>query len=918
MKQHSLKKISILSFLFIFSLALFTRLYTYKAVYIKPELGIWILSDAIFAGLFSCIILVAFTLNYKARLTLLSTLMLVIWPITNWLNMESLYSLNQPIDLSDAHYAADKDFIINTLNKLEFSKFYIANTLILAVFVILLSTIKPVVTHRSKKIVWATSITFALALLLAAKFLTDRSYSWSETHPIFWTISNYSTSFEDPTGPIELTNVEVNLEQNLYKDGEAGEAKNVLLIVLEGIPGSYIRSTREYLDMPQGDQFSPLNFYMPNLSRIAEDAQVTPNFIAHSRQTIRGMYSMLCGDYSKLSTSTLKSLEYVSLPAKLRPSCLPSTLTAQGYKTVFLQAAPLEFMGKDEFMAAVGYQEVMGRESFHSDKIKYSWGPDDSVFMDKALETVANLREANQPWFLTLLTVGTHQPYLVPEKFAERYPNRKLASVAFLDSALHTFFSGLKRLGVPEDTLIIITSDESHGVADQPYGGNWGLNLALAPDLKKSIQPGVFGLLDTSRSILDYLGLSDLNKDLGGRSIFRSQSEYRSLMFYRDKIYKTLENGVVGCTTEDNCVIYKTNSSNIFSSEYSVEKIDNIKSKDNFFKSDISPTQLARHFDSSLNQRKQSESDGDFTLKLISNKEFRLKDESFKTLTSGQYFSIPTNHYALFDITINNVNSKAPHNIAFSLDHLDGQKEVSIDLPFKTPILDSGDTVNIKFKLNAKDRPLLQVKPTLRLSRQGNQVSNTRVDFTIAVKKMSEVNIDTVLSETELVALSKVNQNGQEAEFTAIDGKLTEVSSYSVGSAVSFAAGKPGSNYLISGWSVPEGWGTWTDGLTSIIGFYLGDSPDGDCDLILKSQSFYKPERQVYFAINDSDRNQYIFASAHEWENVVLENASKYLKRGLNLIKIQNNDVHSPYELNLSEDRRALGIGVEGFEIACD
>ena len=163
----------------------------------------------------------------------------------------------------------------------------------------------------------------------------------------------------------------------------------------------------------------------------------------------------------------------------------------------------------------------------------------DRDFLLQSLKKIEALNEERQrlregrksvPWFLTLLTVGTHHPYTLPASYGggEGLPP-KLRSVAFLDDAVDLFLSRLKETGVLEDTLVVVTSDESHGMnADMLLAGNWGLCFALMPKgqtEKNHVNPELFGLVDLPLSILDYVGLAASSDAIAGRSIFR---DYRN------------------------------------------------------------------------------------------------------------------------------------------------------------------------------------------------------------------------------------------------------------------------------------------------------------------------------------------------------------------------------------------------------
>ena len=54
--------------------------------------------------------------------------------------------------------------------------------------------------------------------------------------------------------------------------------------------------------------------------------------------------------------------------------------------------------------------------------------------------------------------------------------------------------------------MVIFTSDESHGVLGHPFGGHWGLFVALGDGVPERLSPQVFGQADVALSVLDYLG----------------------------------------------------------------------------------------------------------------------------------------------------------------------------------------------------------------------------------------------------------------------------------------------------------------------------------------------------------------------------------------------------------------------------
>ncbi|WP_371106534.1 LTA synthase family protein [Pseudomonas sp. CF161] len=332
-----------------------------------------------------------------------------------------------------------------------------------------------------------------------------------------------------------------------------GRARNVLIIALEGIPGAYIGANRQALHSSYQENL------MPNLSRWAERGMNTPDYVLHSHQTIRGLYAMLCGDYDKLDNGTPKGVEMLT-QSERNLACLPAQLRKNGFATHYLQGAGLRFMAKDQIMPHIGFAATHGLEWFKNDNyLEFPWGKDDKAFFEGALDYVGQLKKQKKPWMLTLLTVGTHQPYSAPDDYLQRYDSPKQAAVGYLDDALEQFLSGLERKGVLKDTLVVITSDESHGIDGVRLASSWGFNLTLAPEQAQlpKIKSGVYGHVDLSASILDYFALP-VPSALSGRSLFREYSSGREIMSYTNgKLrYHDGQGTLTECDFQQRCRYY--------------------------------------------------------------------------------------------------------------------------------------------------------------------------------------------------------------------------------------------------------------------------------------------------------------------------------------------------------------------------
>ncbi|MBE0969783.1 sulfatase-like hydrolase/transferase, partial [Escherichia coli] len=103
----------------------------------------------------------------------------------------------------------------------------------------------------------------------------------------------------------------------------------------------------------------------------------------------------------------------------------------------------------------------------------------------------------------------------------------------YLDDAIDAFLADLEKQGVLRDTLVVLTSDESHGVDQVRLASAWGFNLVLAPEQAAlpPIKSGVYGHVDLAASVLDYFGYR-VPAGISGRSLFRDYASGREMMSY--------------------------------------------------------------------------------------------------------------------------------------------------------------------------------------------------------------------------------------------------------------------------------------------------------------------------------------------------------------------------------------------------
>lgn len=176
---------------------------------------------------------------------------------------------------------------------------------------------------------------------------------------------------------------------------------NILLIMVEGLSGAYLPSVARYHGLEPDLALAELDEQLD-----AHGFQIFPNAVAMQRQTNRGSYSIICGDYPRVTTSVPKMTLIANAGQPVE--CLPRTLQNAGYRTAYIQAASLAFMNKDLFMPLAGYEQMVGRAELEVLGVaSEGWGADDGPFFSAAFEQIRELNRGDQPWFATLLNVAT-------------------------------------------------------------------------------------------------------------------------------------------------------------------------------------------------------------------------------------------------------------------------------------------------------------------------------------------------------------------------------------------------------------------------------------------------------------------------------------------------------------------------------
>jgi phosphoglycerol transferase MdoB-like AlkP superfamily enzyme len=199
--------------------------------------------------------------------------------------------------------------------------------------------------------------------------------------------------------------------------------------------------------------------YTPFLDSLATKSLIFNNAFANGRKSIHGMSSVLAG------IPSFKDAFTSSPYANQKMESVVSILNKEGYDTSFFHGAPNGSMGFLGFSNILGFDHYYGKTEFNNDLLFDGvWGIWDVPFFQYTKEV---LDAKTTPFFSTIFTVTSHEPYIVPEEFEGVFPKGTLPMhqcVGYTDFAFKQFFEAAKKEPWFENTIFIITADHTNQI----------------------------------------------------------------------------------------------------------------------------------------------------------------------------------------------------------------------------------------------------------------------------------------------------------------------------------------------------------------------------------------------------------------------------------------------------------------------
>lgn len=220
---------------------------------------------------------------------------------------------------------------------------------------------------------------------------------------------------------------------------------NVVLIIMESFG-------RNVTDETVGNQH-----VAPNIQAFKSEGIWFENIIANSFRTDRGQVSIMSGWPAHPVASIMK----YPLKARSLPS-IAKILKKKGYSTSFTYGGDANFTNTRAYLFNTGIDNVYDEKvvSLSSSHRTTQWGYNDKAMCQYFTKKVLSFAKKDKPFFATLLTLSSHEPFTVPHN---KFSNKILNSVHFTDKYIGQMIREWQKSPEWDNMLVILIAD--HGMA---------------------------------------------------------------------------------------------------------------------------------------------------------------------------------------------------------------------------------------------------------------------------------------------------------------------------------------------------------------------------------------------------------------------------------------------------------------------
>lgn len=228
---------------------------------------------------------------------------------------------------------------------------------------------------------------------------------------------------------------------------------NIVLVILESWTADVVA--------PLGGQAN----LTPHFNALCQEGLLFTKVYATGDRTDKGVVGILSGYPAQPLTSIVKEPQKAEkLPL------LAQDLAQVGYQTAMLYAGESEYFNFKAYWKQGGFEKIIDVKDFESEMLNSKWGAHDHFAFEKSIQEINRLQQKkNAPFFFSILTLSSHEPYQIPEGIDFEPPLEPknevdlfLNSIAYTDWSIGEFLKQARKEAWYQNTLFVFVADHGH------------------------------------------------------------------------------------------------------------------------------------------------------------------------------------------------------------------------------------------------------------------------------------------------------------------------------------------------------------------------------------------------------------------------------------------------------------------------
>lgn len=368
-------------------------------------------------------------------------------------------------------------------------------------------------------------------LIDASRYVSDVSQSDFVLNTPFSLIRTaFSNSFKKVSFVSQKTIDTLVFPIKEYKNNIASKP-NIVIFILESNGREYFSSFNKHSNIP--------NFkgYAPFIDSLAHHSLVFSNAYANGYKSIHAVSSVLAG------IPSFKDAFTSSPYPKQKTQSLVSILKSLNYDTSFYHGAPNGSMGFLGYSKILGVKNYFGKNEYNNDAdFDGVWGIWDEPFFQYFSQS---LSQKQQPFFSTIFSVSSHEPYIIPQKYHGKFPLGNVnihQTIGYTDFALKRFFATAKKQSWFKNTIFVFVGDHANTIFYDHYkkvgNQNAVMMMLYDPNAKYVGENTDFAQqIDIYPTILDIIGYQKPFRSWG-RSLVDNTGQKPFLIKWTNNLYE--------------------------------------------------------------------------------------------------------------------------------------------------------------------------------------------------------------------------------------------------------------------------------------------------------------------------------------------------------------------------------------------